>query len=95
MSLTVLSDANVKQILNSLTKDEVETLQAGLRSSLHEYSTGTNSSGAAAVNQPKRTVLESSTGTTSLFMPSTSTTGIGMKGADFSNLSQSQQLNFI
>ncbi|PMD59195.1 NAD(P)-binding protein [Hyaloscypha bicolor E] len=79
MSLTVLSDANVKQILNNLTKDEVETLQAGLRHSLHEYSTGTNNSGAAAINQPKRTVLESSTGTTSLFMPSTSTTGIGMK----------------
>ncbi|KAE9370403.1 NAD(P)-binding protein [Stipitochalara longipes BDJ] len=79
MPLTVLSDSNVKQILNSLTKDEVEILQAGLRTSLHEYSTGTNNSGAAAVNQPKRTVLESNNGTTSLFMPSISSTGIGMK----------------
>jgi len=79
MPLTVLSDSNVKQILNSLTKEEVETLQTGLRDSLHEYSTATNSSGAAAVNQPKRTVLESNNGTTSLFMPSTSSTGIGMK----------------
>jgi ornithine cyclodeaminase/alanine dehydrogenase-like protein (mu-crystallin family) len=83
MPLTVLSDSNVKQILNNLTKDEVENLQAGLRHSLHEYSTGTNNSGAAAVNQPKRTILESNNGTTSLFMPSTSTTGIGMKGLLF------------
>jgi hypothetical protein len=32
------------------------------------------------VNQPKRTRLESNNGTTSLFMPSISSTGIGMKG---------------
>jgi len=82
MPLTVLTDSEVKKILNNLTKEEVETLQAGLRQSLHEYSTGTNNSGAAAVNQPKRTVLESNNGTTSLFMPSTSSTGIGMKGLD-------------
>jgi ornithine cyclodeaminase/alanine dehydrogenase-like protein (mu-crystallin family) len=82
MPLTVLTDSNVKQILHDLTKDEVETLQAGLRQSLHEYSTGTNSSGAAAVNQPKRTILESNNGTTSLFMPSTTSSGIGIKGRD-------------
>ncbi len=82
MPLTVLSDSEVKKILNNLTKEEVETLQVGLRQSLHEYSTGTNHSEAAAVNQPKRTVLESNNGTTSLFMPSTSSTGIGMKGLD-------------
>jgi hypothetical protein len=80
MPLTVLTDSEVKKILNNLTKEEVETLQAGLRQSLHEYSTGTNNAEAAAVNQPKRTRLESNNGTTSLFMPSISSTGIGMKG---------------
>jgi hypothetical protein len=83
MPLTVLGDSNVKQILNNLSKDEVETLQASLRHSLHEYSTGTNSSGAAAENQPKRTILESNNGTTSLFMPSTTSSGIGIKGKYF------------
>jgi len=88
MSLTVLSDSNVKKILNNLTKDEVETLQASLRHSLHEYSTGTNNSGSAAENQPKRTILESNNGTTSLFMPSTTSSGIGMKGEYFSTMLQ-------
>jgi hypothetical protein len=90
MPLTVLTDSQVKQILNNLTKEEVEDLQAELRHSLHEYSTGTNSSGAAAVNQPKRTILESNNGTTSLFMPSTSSTGIGIKGLILPNSSNNQ-----
>ena len=62
------------------TKEEVERLQAAMSDALYEYATGTTNSGAAEQNQPKRTVLESANGTTTLFMPSTSSTGIGIKG---------------
>ncbi|KAH6723971.1 hypothetical protein BKA61DRAFT_727744 [Leptodontidium sp. MPI-SDFR-AT-0119] len=80
MPLTILSDENVKEVLNSLTKEDVATLQIAMRNSLHEYATGTTNSGACADNQPKRTVIESaSTGTTTLFMPSISSSSLGIK----------------
>ncbi|KUJ21762.1 NAD(P)-binding protein [Mollisia scopiformis] len=79
MPLTVLTDANVKDILQSLDREELLDLQSSMREALHEYATGTTSSGASAANQPNRTVIESSNGTTTLFMPSTSSSGIGMK----------------
>ena len=80
MPLTILTDSNVKDLLHNLTKQDVESLQASLQNALHEYSTGTTNAGACAQNQPNRTVMESKSGTTTLFMPSTSSTGIGMKG---------------
>lgn len=80
MPLTILTDENVKEILHSLDREELTSLQSSMRVALHEYATGTTSSGAAAANQPNRTVIESSNGTTTLFMPSTSSSGIGMKG---------------
>lgn len=80
MGLTVLTDANVKDILQSLDREELMGLQSSLREALHEYATGTTSSGAAAANQPNRTVIESNSGTTTLFMPSQSSSSIGMKG---------------
>jgi hypothetical protein len=80
MSLTILTDSDVRKILDNLTKEEVERLQAAMSHALYEYATGTTNSGAAEQNQPKRTVLESPNGTTTLFMPSTSSTGIGIKG---------------
>jgi hypothetical protein len=80
MSLTVLTDSDVRKILDNITKEEVERLQTAMSDALYEYATATTNSGAAEQNQPKRTVLESPNGTTTLFMPSTSSTGIGMKG---------------
>ncbi|KAE8451555.1 hypothetical protein EG329_003628 [Mollisiaceae sp. DMI_Dod_QoI] len=79
MPLTILSDADVKDILQSLDKEELTDLQTSMQVALHEYATGTTAAGAAAANQPNRTVIESSNGTTTLFMPSTSSSGIGMK----------------
>ncbi|KAK0129850.1 hypothetical protein ONS96_000399 [Cadophora gregata f. sp. sojae] len=80
MPLTVLSDENVKEVLNNLTKENVETLQIAMRNAIHEYATGTTNSGACADNQPKRTVIESaSTGTTTLFMPSISSSALAVK----------------
>lgn len=81
MPLTVLSDENVKNILDNLTKEDVTTLQTAMRNAIHEYATGTTNSGACADNQPKRTVIESaSNATTTLFMPSISSSAIAIKG---------------
>src|SRR6266487_4629096 len=80
MPLTILTDSDVKDLLHNLTKQDVEALQASLQNALHEYSTGTTNAGACAQNQPNRTVMESKSGATTLFMPSTSSTGIGIKG---------------
>jgi hypothetical protein len=80
MPLTVLSDTDVKNLLRNLTLHDVEKFQASLRLALHEYSTGTQDNDACATHQPERTSVKSANGTTTLFMPSTNTSGIGMKG---------------
>jgi hypothetical protein len=81
--LTILPDSDVKRILHSLTKSEIEELQQALRKSLSAYSTTKQSEDERALTQPERTVIESdkSNGkSTTLFMPSTSAEGLGMKG---------------
>jgi hypothetical protein len=81
--LTILSDSDVKRLLHSLTKGEVVELQEALRRSLSDYSTAKQSEDAGTLNQPERTVIESDKAngkTTTLFMPSTSAAGLGMKG---------------
>lgn len=80
MPLTILSDANVNSLLENLTREDVQSFQNTLQQALHEYSTGAQDTDACEVNQPLRTSLQSSNGTTTLFMPSTSSSGIGMKG---------------
>lgn len=80
MTLTILRDGDVRLLLSKLTKDDVEYLQNSLSRALHEYSTGTSLEGCSSSNQPERTVIESHKGNTTLFMPSTSSAGIGMKG---------------
>jgi hypothetical protein len=80
MALTVLSDSHVKELLDSLTREDVEDLQKALRQALHEYSTGTQDNDTCASQQPDRISHISPNGLTMLFMPSTSSTGIGMKG---------------
>lgn len=81
MPLTVLTDNDVKDLLDTLTKEDVEELQQSLRVSLHEYSTSIQDTGCAAKRQPQRTVIQSPMGRTSLFMPSTSSLGLGIKGS--------------
>jgi hypothetical protein len=80
MSLTVLTDGNVKSLLENLTTQEVKDMQKSLREALHVFSTGTQADDACASHQPERTSLKSAGGTTTLFMPSSSSAGIGMKG---------------
>ncbi|ELR05089.1 hypothetical protein GMDG_07131 [Pseudogymnoascus destructans 20631-21] len=79
MPLTVLTDADVCQVLESLTIDDAHALQKSLRKALHEYSTGTQGEAACAMHQPERTAMVAPSGNTTLLMPSTSSSGIGMK----------------
>jgi hypothetical protein len=83
--LTILSDSDVKKILHSLTIKEVDRLQQALRRSLDDYSRGQQNQDESAENQPARTTIESGNNTT-LFMPSISSSGIGIKGWQINQL---------
>ncbi|XXG95672.1 hypothetical protein Hte_001941 [Hypoxylon texense] len=75
MSLTVLSDEQIRLLLENLSYDELDGLVDTLRNALHEYSTGTQSIQDGIVHQPERTSVHSNTtGATTLFMPSISAT---------------------
>lgn len=81
--LTVLTDEQVKSILRSLTKAEVVELQQALRKSLSDYSMAKQTQDERSMAQPARTVIqtEKENGkSTTLFMPATSSEGLGMKG---------------
>jgi hypothetical protein len=81
MSLSVLTDEQIRLLLENLTLEELETFREELKSALHEYSTGTQSIEDGSIHQPDRTVVNSSgTGATTLFMPSCSAAGHGIKG---------------
>lgn len=80
MPLTILTDDNVKDVLGGLRFEDLKRFQESLRQALHKYSTGTQDEGACAMHQPERTVLVSPDGVTSLFMPSISSSGLGIKG---------------
>ncbi|RYP34104.1 hypothetical protein DL767_004439 [Monosporascus sp. MG133] len=82
MSLTILSDEQVRAVLESLTYEEAETLVNKLRSALCVYSTGRQPGGGECeiVHQPERTVIHSKvTGATTLFMPSANAAGHAVK----------------
>ncbi|KAI0602027.1 UbiD family decarboxylase [Biscogniauxia sp. FL1348] len=81
MTLAVLSEEDVRQLLENLSHDEAEALADTLRCALHEYSTGTQLIDAGLIHQPERTLVHSNaTGATTLFMPSCSPVGHGVKG---------------
>ncbi|KIH94190.1 ornithine cyclodeaminase [Sporothrix brasiliensis 5110] len=80
MSLTILKDDEIAELLNYLTFDELESFRSVLKQALYEYSTGTQSVQDGDIQQPPRTSVTSPvTGCTTLFMPSCSTEGLGMK----------------
>lgn len=81
MSLAVLSDEVIRNLLENLTREEAEGFQDALSNALHEYSTGTQAIDASLYHQPERSSAYSDrTGATSLFMPSFSPIGHGVKG---------------
>ncbi|CAJ2505072.1 Uu.00g124660.m01.CDS01 [Anthostomella pinea] len=80
MSLAVLSDEVIRELLETLSHDEAEGFAHTLKCALHDYSTGTQSIDAGLIHQPKRTsVTSNATGATTLFMPSCSPVGHGVK----------------
>lgn len=78
MPLTVLSEAQVRSLLLSLSRDDVLALQRNIADALREYSTGSQDQGCAASYQPQRTAITRKDGTTTVFMPASTgkTTGI-------------------
>jgi ornithine cyclodeaminase/alanine dehydrogenase-like protein (mu-crystallin family) len=78
MPLTVLTDHDVKDLLHTLTKPDLLEIQANLAEALHSYSTGDTNSPCCSSFQPQRTVIKKK-GITTLFMPASTGTGVGMK----------------
>lgn len=76
--LTVLSDSDVLEILLNLGHQDVVDLGLSLGEALHEYSTGDTNASCCASFQPARTIIKRKKAT-SLFMPASSSTAIGMK----------------
>ncbi|KAI1777331.1 ornithine cyclodeaminase [Hypoxylon cercidicola] len=96
MSLTVLSDEQIRALLENLSYDEVDGLVDTLRNALHEYSTGTQSIEDGVVHQPERTSVHSNmTGATTLFMPSFSALGHAVKVVTVSSPSSDPTLPAI
>jgi len=81
MPLTILTDAEVRTLLLSLTKEDIIELQQSLADALHYYSTSTenDTNGCCSSYQPLRTALKRSDGQTTLFMPASSNDGLGVK----------------
>lgn len=80
MSLSILTDGQIKGLLEAMTGDELESFYLTMREALHDYSVGTSSGEDADIHQPHRSAINSSrTGATTLFMPTSSSAGIGIK----------------
>jgi hypothetical protein len=80
MTLTVLTDDQIRSLLENLTAAELEGFRRALASALHEYSAG-GKGGQTAIHQPERiSVHSTATGATTLFMPSCNSAGNGVKG---------------
>jgi hypothetical protein len=83
MTLTVLTDDQIRSLLENLTVPELAGFQDALASALHEYSTA-GQDDTTSVHQPERiSVHSAATGATTLFMPSCNSAGNGIKGTSF------------
>ena len=82
MPLTVLTDEQIRLLLENLTADDLRSFRDNLKAALHAYSTGTQkSTGWKSIHQPERTTIRNdAAGTNTLFMPSAGPTGLGVKG---------------
>lgn len=81
MPLTVLTDRDVRECLDTLTKDDVLQCQSALADALHSYSTASDpaDSKCCSTNQPKRIIIKRPDGSSTLFMPSMSDNALGVK----------------
>ncbi|KAI9890642.1 MAG: hypothetical protein M1814_003711 [Vezdaea aestivalis] len=78
-NLLILGDADMRNLLHSLSRSDAETLQESLAESLHTYSTGTQEESACSANQPMRSAMQSSPGVSTIFMPARTTSATGIK----------------
>ncbi|CAI7627241.1 unnamed protein product [Penicillium manginii] len=79
MPLTILSRSQLREVLHSLTREEINELQRNLSEALREYSTGAQDKGCSATYQPQRTAITRQNGCTTLFMPASTGQTIGIK----------------
>ncbi|KAI1826973.1 UbiD family decarboxylase [Xylaria intraflava] len=87
MSLIVLSDEIIGDLLENLAREEVEDIAEALKTALHEYSTGTQAGDADISHQPEQTSIYSDRSrATTIFMPLTSPAGDGVKVVTVSSL---------
>ncbi|KOS23246.1 Uncharacterized protein ESCO_003834 [Escovopsis weberi] len=78
--LTVLSEENVRNILENLTLDELDEFRDVLSESLHDFSTNAHAAAVGLWQQPHRiTTLHPDTQATTLYMPSCGPLGMGCK----------------
>ena len=77
--LTILTGDDVRTLLLSLTRADVEALHMSLAEALKVYSTGTQDETACSSNQPHRTSIRLKNGSTMLFMPAATCDGAGIK----------------
>src|SRR5690606_1297402 len=81
MALTVLTNNQVRSVLDNLSQDQFYGFQATLSRALHEYSTNPKTAEDGLYRQPPRTHYSNlRTGATTLFMPSIGPNGMGIKG---------------
>lgn len=81
MTLTLLSDEQVRAVLENLTREELDGFRQTLASALHEFSTNPKGAPEEPYQQPHRiTTLHPSSKATTLYMPSCGPEGMGCKG---------------
>jgi ornithine cyclodeaminase/alanine dehydrogenase-like protein (mu-crystallin family) len=78
MPLTILNGASIDELLHSLTRDDIHSLQSALAEALHTYST-TPQSPTLSIHQPQRTTIARRDGGSTLFMPASNDDTIGVK----------------
>ncbi|KAL2147284.1 hypothetical protein VTI28DRAFT_10274 [Corynascus sepedonium] len=82
MTLTVLTDDEIRSLLENLTPEDLEGFSEALASALHEYSAARQDGRGSdtSIHQPERIVVHSAaTGATTLFMPSCNSAGNAVK----------------
>lgn len=94
MTFIVLSDDQVKDVLENLTVDELDEFRHVLSSALHEFSTNPKNTPVEPYQQPPRiTTLHPTSKATTLYMPCAGPEGMGCKGKQ--KLSSCQEIKFV
>ncbi|KAK4145227.1 Delta(1)-pyrroline-2-carboxylate reductase [Dichotomopilus funicola] len=94
MTLTVLTDDQIRSVLENLTPGELNGFRDALVSALREYSasSGKIPDEPTSVHQPERiSVHSAATGATTLFMPSCNSAGHGVKVVSLTSASTTTQ----